>query len=92
MKFKALIDGVRFDPKKGSVKISLIATSHASLDELTTLSPKDESIQVTFESEQTKIEVFPLAPNVGDPITLSEEAAANLKKAAERLREGDADE
>jgi hypothetical protein len=41
MKFKALIDGVHFDAKKGSVKIVLVGASHVSLDELTTLSPKD---------------------------------------------------
>ena len=56
MKFKALIDGVHFDPKKGAVRIVLVGASHVSLDELTTLSPKDETIQVTFESEQTKLE------------------------------------
>jgi hypothetical protein len=44
MKFKALIDGVHFDAKKGSVKIVLVGASHVSLDELTTLSPKDDSI------------------------------------------------
>ena len=54
----------------------LIATSHVSLDELTTLSPKDESIHVTLESEQTKIGIF--TPNA----IIDEEAA-------ERLREGD---
>lgn len=86
MRFQALIDGVHIDPKKGSVKISLIVSSHVSLDELTTLSPKDESIHVTLESKQTKIEVFQLTPNVGDPIVLDEEAAAKLKEAAERLR------
>jgi hypothetical protein len=41
MKFEALIDGVHFDAKKGSVKIVLVGASHVSLDELTTLSPKD---------------------------------------------------
>ena len=57
MKFEALIDGVHFDPKKGSVKIVLVGASHVSLDELTTLSPKDQTIRVTLESEQTKLEV-----------------------------------
>ena len=117
MKFKALIDGVHFDPKKGSVKIVLVGASHVSLDELTTLSPKDETIQVTLESEQTKIEVFPLAPTgvavepgsreereleegriispdfpTGADVSITlkgEEAAAKLKEAADRLREGD---
>jgi hypothetical protein len=110
MKFKALIDGVHFDPKKGAVKIVLVGASHVSLDELTTLSPKDETIQVTLESEQTKIKVFPLTPTgvavepgsreekeleegrnptgANDPITLDEEAAAKLKEAADRLRQG----
>lgn len=62
MKFKAFIDGVHFDPKKGAVKIVLVATSYVSMDELTTVGPKDESIWVTLESEQTKLEVFPLTP------------------------------
>ena len=53
--FKALIDGVHFDPKKGTVKIQLIAASHVSIDKLTTLGPRDESVQVTLESAQTKI-------------------------------------
>jgi hypothetical protein len=87
MKFKALIDGVHFDPKKGAVKIVLIGASHVSLDELITLSPKDETVQVTLESEQAKIGVFTLNPK--DPITLDEEAAERLKDAAERLRDGD---
>jgi predicted aconitase len=99
MKFKALIDGVHFDPKKGTVKIVLIGASHVSLDELTTIAPKDESILVTLESEQTKIEVFSLLEpgsleerDVGLPIRLEgEEAAERLKDAAERLREGDVD-
>lgn len=64
--FKAIIDGVHIDPKKGTVKIQLVATSSVSLDKLTTLSPKDESIHVTLESEQTKIDVFPLTPEVGE--------------------------
>jgi hypothetical protein len=67
MKFEAVIDGVHFDPKKGSVKIVLVGVSHVSLDELTTLSPKDESIQVTLESEQTKIDaLLPSVPNLGE--------------------------
>lgn len=52
--FRALIDGVHYDPKKGLVKIQLIA-NHVSLDKLTSLGPQDESIQVTLESLQTII-------------------------------------
>lgn len=104
MRFKAVNDGVHFDPKKGAVKIVLVGATHVSLDELTTLSPKDEPIQVTLKSEQTKIEVFQLSPNVGDPIEpgsqeereleeghiiINEEAGVKLKDVAERLREGD---
>lgn len=63
MKFKALIDDIHFDPKKGTVKIVLVGASHVSLDELITVGPKDESIWVTLESEQTKIKVFPLVPD-----------------------------
>ena len=99
MKFKALIDGVHFDPKKGNVKISLVATSHVSLDELTTLSPKEESIHVTLESEQAKIEVFNLIPaeEAGVPTDESialegERAAMRLKDAADRLKDGREDE
>ena len=54
--FKALIDGVHFDPKKGTVKIQLIAQSHVSIDKLTTLGPGDETVRVTLDSAQTKIE------------------------------------
>lgn len=86
MKFEAIIDDIHFNPKKGSVKISLVVASHVSLDELTTLSPSDEPVQVTLESEQAMIGVFTLSPK--DPITLDEEAAERLKDAAERLREG----
>jgi hypothetical protein len=95
MKFKALIDGVHFDPKKGAVKIVLIGASHVSLDELTTLSPKDETVQVTLESEQTKIEVISnhgtieIEESAGLQIRIDEEAAERLKDAAERLREDD---
>jgi hypothetical protein len=78
--FKALIDTVHYDSKKGAVKVTLIGASHVSLDQLTTLSSKDETIQVTLESEQTKI------GDVGDPIHVNpEEAVETLKEAAERL-------
>ena len=86
MKFAATIDSVHYDSKKGAVKIALIATSHMSLDELTTLSPSDEPIQVTLESEQAKIGVF--TPNA----IIDEEAAVKLKEAADRLREGSEEE
>lgn len=103
MKFKALIDGVHFDPKKGTVKIALVATLHdVSLDELATIGPKDESIRVALESEQTRIEASPLTPygralepdsreerELGAPITLSEEEAVKFKEAADRLEECD---
>jgi len=62
LSFKALIDSVHFDPKKGSVKIQLIGASHISLDKLTTLAPKDEPVSVTLESKQTKIDEHPLVP------------------------------
>jgi len=73
--FKALIDSVHYDPKKGSVKIQLIGASHVSLDKLTTLAPKDEPVSVTLESAQTKIEVFPLAPpeDISEPSEGGEE-------------------
>lgn len=81
MRFEAIIDGIHFD-KKGTVKISLVAASPVSLDELTTIEPKkDEPIQVILESKQTKIGVF--TPNA----IIDEEAALKLKEAAERLRE-----
>jgi hypothetical protein len=89
--FKAVIGGVHFDPKKGTVKIQLEATSYVSLDELTTLGPQDESIRITLESEQTRIDEHPHAPTEGDPATpdavgIDEEGAERLKKAAEELR------
>jgi len=80
--FKALIDGVRFDPKKGALKIQLIAASHVSMDKLTTLGPSDESIRVTLESEQTEIETFPLVPGTSVAIKGGEKW---LKKAADVL-------
>lgn len=79
--FKAGIDGVHFDPKKGAVKITLIGASHVSLDHLTTLGSKDESVQVTLEREQTKI------VDVGDPIVLDQKGAGWLKNAARELEE-----
>lgn len=91
MKFQAFIDGIHFDPKKGAVKIVLIGASHVSLDELTTLSPKDEPIQVTLKSEQTKLDATPLELDLRDPIIIGEEAAVKLKAAADRLKEGDVD-
>lgn len=98
MKFAAIIDGVHFDPKKGSVKIVLICTSHVSLDELTTVAPKDESIHVTFESEQTKIgnirpknAIEPKDRDVGLLIELDGERAAILKDAADQLNDASVD-
>jgi hypothetical protein len=81
MKFKALIDSIHYDPKKGAVKIVLIGASHVSLDELTTLSPKEEIIQDTFESAQTKIDVYPLVPE--DATTLDTETAEKLRNSEE---------
>ena len=93
--FKALIDGVHFDPKKGAVKIQLIATSHVSMDGLTSLGPADESVRITLESAQTKIEVFPLVPEAeGDKIELNQKVTLGggkseewLKEAAEKIAE-----
>jgi hypothetical protein len=90
--FKAVIGAVHFDPKKGIVKIQLEATSYVSLDELTSLGPQDESIRITLESEQTRIDEHPLAPTEGEPATtdaagLDEEGAEWLKKAADKLEE-----
>ena len=91
--FKALIDGVHFDPKKGALKIQLIATSHVSMDELTSLGPADESVRITLEGAQTKIDVFPLVPGA--------EAAPEEEKDEDRIvtpefplskAEGDKDE
>ena len=77
--FKALIDGVHFDPKKGAVKIQLIATSHVSMDTLTSLGPADESVKITLESAQTKIEVFPLVPGTEAALDGSEKSAEELR-------------
>ena len=93
--FKALLDSVRFDKKKGEVKIQLICASHVSLDTLTTIAPTDEPIKVTLESAQTKIEGFPIVPDAEEPkffksdeaVELKgEEAEKLLKDAAEKLR------
>ena len=77
--FKALIDGVHFDPKKGAVKIQLIATSHVSMDGLTSLGPADESVRITLEGAQTKI------TDVGDSIALSPEAREQGEKWLEEV-------
>ena len=74
------------------MKIQLEATSYVSLDELTTLGPQDESIRITLESEQTRIDVFPLVPTEGasvapDAIGIDEEGEERLKKAADKLEE-----
>lgn len=93
MEFEALIDSIHYDPKKGSVKMVLVGASNVSLDELTTLSLNDESVQVTLESKQTKIGVISnhgtieIEENAGLQITIDEEAAVKRKEAAERLRE-----
>jgi hypothetical protein len=84
--FKALIDSVHFDPKKGTLKIQLIAASHVSIDRLTTLGPGDENVNVTLQSAQTKI------TDVGDSITLTPEAVDALEKAAGTLREDEVEE
>ena len=65
--FKALIDGVHFDPKKGTVKIQLVVSSHVSIDKLTTLGPGDETVRVTLDSPQTKIEDVGLPIKIGPP-------------------------
>jgi len=65
--FKALIDGVHFDPKKGAMKIQLIATSNVSMDKLTSLVPADESVKITLESAQTKITQV-ISPEVNVPL------------------------
>jgi len=80
--FKALIDGVHFDPKKGAVKIQLIAASHVSMDKLTSLGPADESVKITLESAQTKI-IQAISPEVNVP--LKEGGEEWLKKAADEL-------
>ena len=93
--FKALIDAVHFDPKKGILKIQLIAAEGVSIDKLTTLDPGEENIRVTLESAQTKIEVFPLVPEEeGDKIELNPKVTFEggkrvnfLKEAAEKLTE-----
>jgi hypothetical protein len=90
--FKAVIGAVHFDPKKGIVKIQLEATSYVSLDALTSLGPRDESVRITLESEQTRIDAPQLAPTEGvpaapDAVGLDEEGAEWLKKAADGLEE-----
>jgi hypothetical protein len=79
--FKALINDIHFDPKKGTLKIQLIAANYVSLDKLATLGPQDENVSVTLESAQTRL------ADAESSICLGEEAAAKLKAEAERLRE-----
>ena len=87
--FNALIGPVNFDPKKGAMKITLIAASHVSMDKLTSLGPADESVKITLESAQTKITGSPLVPGAEVVLEGGEEW---LKKAAEELRGEDAEE
>ncbi|MEA1957591.1 MAG: hypothetical protein U9N01_04470 [Euryarchaeota archaeon] len=72
------------------MKIALVALSHVSLDKLTTLGPKDESVRVRLESEQTKLpsgtdDVIDETNGDLGPFSLGERAAEKLKEAAERL-------
>ena len=94
--FKALLTDVHLNPTKGTVKIQLTPTSPVSLDKLSSLGPKDESIQVVLESAQTTLDAStPTSFNdeIADKLKLaaeefpiSEELAAKLKEAAEKLR------
>ena len=94
--FKALIDGVHFDPKKGAVKIQLIATSHVSMDKLTSLGPADESVRITLESAQTKITASPLVPEAnpegGGGMVEEQLDQADEDEAEEQLDQADEDE
>ena len=86
MTFKALIDSVHFDPKKGVIKITLIAPSRMSMDQLITLAPSDETIQVRLESEQTKLDELPLTPDVQASQTVDEDSLERVKDAEMELR------
>jgi hypothetical protein len=77
--FKALINDLRYDPKKGSLKIQLIAANYVSLDKLATLGPSDENVQVTLESAQTEL------TDARDQIAIGEKGAAWLEEAARKL-------
>jgi hypothetical protein len=78
--FDALINDIHYDPKKGTLKIQLIAANYVSLDKLATLGPKDETVKVTLESAQTCL------ADERDPVGISEEKAEALK-AAEEIKE-----
>ena len=77
--FKALIDAVHVDPKKGVVKIQLIAGEAVSIDSLMALGPTDENIKVTLENAQTKI------------TEVGEKPISELQKEAEQLGPADSD-
>ena len=68
--------------KKGNIKLQISATTISSLDRLAKIALPEDSIKITLESMQTKLDV-------GDPITLKGEAAEKLKDAAERSKNGD---
>jgi len=83
--FKALLTSIHIDPVKGTQKIQLIPTSYVSVDKLSSLGPRDESIRVTLESAQTRLDV-------DDPIVLGEEDVGiklldKLEAAADDLRD-----
>lgn len=79
--FKALINDIHYDPKKGTLKIQFLADNYVSLDKLATLGPHDENVQVTLESAQTRL------GDVEDPNVIDEKGAAWLEEAARKLRE-----
>jgi hypothetical protein len=83
--FKALINDIHYDPKKGTLKIQLIAANYVSLDKLATLGPQDENVQVTLESAQTRLAG---AEDLSEERVLALKAAEEIKeKAMKRMEE-----
>lgn len=79
--FKALINDLHFDPKKGTLKIQLIAANYVSLDQLATLGPQDENVHVTLESAQTRL----VTPADAEDVLPGEKGAKWLEEAARNL-------
>jgi hypothetical protein len=89
--FKALINDIHYDPKKGTLKIQLLADNYVSLDKLATLGPHDENVKVTLESAQTKITEAkdPIAGPIRLCEAIDEKGAPWLEEAARKLGESE---
>jgi hypothetical protein len=87
--FDALINDIHYDPKKGTLKIQLIAANYVSLDKLAILGPQNENVHVTLESAQTRLadERDRIGLSEGKAVVLN--AREEIKEKAERVEADD---